>query len=322
MKEKMNLLGYDVGGTKIVVSLGSSDGRLLGSARIENKDTHPEDILPQMVSLSRKLVKDAGMTLKDVRAFGVSCPGPADIPNGIMTAPTNNKYWRNVPLKKYLADNLGIPGVFENDANCGALAEWFFGAGKNCSDFIYLTMSTGIGGGIIAENKLVRGTGFYGGEVGHIVIQLGGRHCNCGMDGCYEAYCGGRAIADRIQEELRNRPDEMLYKLVGGDLDKIDLIVLEKGIRAGDPYSVKLWDEVCLRNAQAFGVLINTFNPRKLVLGTIAWAMGDIFLPKVREYLPRFCWKEMLQDCELVPCALRRDIAAWAGIAAAMYEFR
>ena len=236
-----------------------------------------------------------------------------------MTTPPNNKYWRNVPIKKYLSENLGIEGFFENDANCGALAEGFFGAGKGCRNFIYLTMSTGIGAGIVAEGKLLHGTGFFAGEIGHFIMERNGRKCNCGLNGCYEAYCGGRAISQRIQEELKDRPEHPLIAFAGGKLEDVDLIALEKGVRSGDEYSLKLWDEICLRNAQAYGILINVFNPEKIILGTIAWACGDLFLDPVRKYLPQFCWPEMLSGCEVVPSELRRDIGSYAGIAAAIY---
>ncbi len=318
MSDVFHVLGYDVGGTKLAIGLASSDGRILGKARLDNKDTHPDDILPQLVTIGRKLVADAGLTMSDIRAFGISAPYPADPVNGVMTRPTNNPKWRNVPIRRYLEEALGIPGTFENDANCAALAEWFFGAGRGCEDFIYLTMSTGIGGGIIAANRLVRGRGFYAGEIGHIVIERDGIECACGLRGCYEAYCGGRAIAQRIQRELRDRPDHPMIQLAGGRLEDIDMIVLEKAVRAGDEYAVKFWDDMCRRNAQAFGFLLNTFNPARLVLGTFAWAAGDLFLEPIRRYLPQYAWSQTIADCELVPSELRRDIGYYAGAAAAL----
>ncbi len=318
MTQPCYVIGYDVGGTKLGIGLASTDGKLLGSARLPNKDTRPEDVLPETLRLTRDLLDNAGLSLKDLAAFGVSSPYPADPVNGIMTAPTNNKLWRNVPIRKYYEDNLGIPGCFENDANCGALAEWFFGAGRGCKDFIYLTMSTGIGAGIIAANKLVRGKGFCAGEIGHTVIKTDGRYCNCGLRGCYEAYCGGRAIAMHLQAELRTMPDNMMVKMVNGNLEGIDMVIFEKAVRAGDPYAVEQWDEMSRINAQMFGMLINTFNPEKLVLGTFAYAIGDLFLDPIRKYLPRFAWKQMLDDCELVPSELERDIASCAGAAAAI----
>lgn len=314
------VLGFDIGGTKIGIGLVTVEGKILGSRRIENKDTHPEDILPQLTEAAEAILHENQLAINDVEGFGISAPGPADVANGILTAPPNNKFWRNVPILQYLKDHLGIPGCFENDANCGALAEGFFGAGRGIRDFIYLTMSTGIGGGIVTGGTLVRGTGFYGGEVGHTVLEIhNGRKCGCGMYGCYEAYCSGRNVALYLQDKLKNQPDHMIVQCAGGKVEDIDMLALEKAFRAGDALAAEVWDEMALRNAQAMGTLINTFNPRRLILGTLAWAIGDIYVEPIRQYLPRFCWPEMLKDCELVPSGLRREISAYAGAAAALY---
>ena len=318
MAKASYVVGYDVGGTKLGIGLVSKDGKLAGSARIPNKDTHPEDVLPETIRITRELVEKAGLQMSDLAAFGVSGPFPADPVNGIMTAPPNNPFWRNVPIRKYYEDHLGIPGTFENDANCGALADWFFGAGKGCQDFIYLTMSTGIGGGIIAAGKLVRGRGGCAGEIGHTVVRPDGRYCSCGLRGCYEAYCGGRAVAMHLQAELRKMPDNLMTRMVNGKLEDIDMLVFEKAVRAGDPFAVEQWDEMCQMNAQMFGRLINTFNPERLVLGTFAWAIGDLFMEPVRKYLPKYAWKDMLQLCEIVPSELKREISSYAGAAAAL----
>jgi len=314
------VLGFDIGGTKIGVGLVSTDGKILGSRRIENKDTYPEDILPQLVTAAKEIVQENQLKLTDVAGFGISAPGPADVANGILTAPPNNIHWRNVPILQYLKDQLGIPGFFENDANCGALAEGFFGAGRGVNDFIYLTMSTGIGAGIVTGGTLVRGTGLYGGEVGHTVLEIhSDRKCGCGMYGCYEAYCSGRNIALYLQAKLKDQPDHPIVHFAGGKVENIDMIAVEKAFRAGDPLAAEVWDEMSLRNAQAMGILINTFNPKRLILGTLAWAIGDIYMDPIKKYLPRFCWQEMLKDCELVPSELRRDIGSYAGAAAALY---
>ena len=208
-------------------------------------------MLPWIVAESSKLASAAGVGISDIAAFGISAPFPADAARGIMLRPPNNPKWRNVPILDYLKTHLGIDGCFENDANCGALAEWFFGAGRGCSDFIYLTMSTGIGGGIIASGKLVRGgRALSAGELGHICIELNGRECSCGMKGCYEAYCGGRAVAARMAQELQDQPDSMIMTLAA-EPGKPDMRTLEAAFRANDPYAVKLWQEMSLRNAQA-----------------------------------------------------------------------
>ena len=312
------LLGIDIGGTKIGIGLGDETGRLLGSSYKDNRDTDPAEVLPWIVSEAGRLAADAGITVKDIAAFGISAPFPADAARGIMLRPPNNPKWRNVAILDYLKTNLGINGCFENDANCGALAEWFFGAGRGCTDFIYLTMSTGIGGGIIAAGKLVRGgKALSAGELGHICIQLDGRQCSCGMRGCYEAYCGGRALAARMAEELADKPDSMIMKLAA-EPGKPDMRTLEQAVRANDPYAVKLWEEMSLRNAQAIGAFINAFNPQKIVLGTLAWAVGDLYTQPILKELPRFCWEEPRKACEIVSSELKREISSYAGIAAAL----
>ena len=319
MKNDKLLLGFDIGGTKIGIGLGDASGRIVGSARIENVNTDPGDILPLLVKESKRLAAEAGVGIGEIAAFGISAPFPADAVNGIMTAPPNNPKWRNVPILSYLREQLRIDGCFENDANCGALAEWFFGAGRGCTDLVYLTLSTGIGAGIIASGKLIRGgKTLSGGEVGHVCIQLDGRLCNCGMRGCYEAYCGGRALAQRMRAELADKPDSMIMRLAGGDPAKIDMIALEKAVRAADPYAVALWEEMSIRNAQAFGLLINLLNPQRIVMGTFGWAIGDLFVDPIKKHLPRFCWPEPMADCELVASELRREIGSYAGIAAAL----
>ena len=319
MKKDQVLLGFDVGGTKLGIGLGTASGKILGEYRMSNVNTRPEEVLPHAAAEAVRMIRENGLETKDVAALGISAPFPADAEKGIMLEPPNNPLWRNVPILDYFTKTLNIPGTFENDANCGALAEWFFGAGKGCSNFVYLTMSTGIGGGIIASGRLVRGgKALSAGEIGHMCVQIDGRQCNCGMKGCYEAYAGGRAVALRMREELADKPDSMIMQLAGNDPGKVDLVVLEKAVRANDPYALALWDEMSLRNAQAMGTLINMLNPEKLILGTLAWAVGDLYTDPIKKYLPRFCWKEPMEACEIVCSALKRDISSYAGIAAAL----
>ena len=319
MQKDKILLGFDVGGTKLGIGLGTASGRILGEYRMPNVNTRSEEVLPHIAAEARRMVQENNLQMSDVAAFGISAPFPADAKRGIMLEPPNNPLWRNVPVLEYLTNALGICGTFENDANCGALAEWFFGAGKGCQNFVYLTMSTGIGGGIVASGKLVRGgAALSAGEIGHMCVQINGRKCSCGMSGCYEAYAGGRAVALRMREELAGKPDSMIMQLAGNDLEKVDMIVLEKAVRAQDPYALALWDEIALRNAQAMGMLINALNPEMLILGTLAWAVGDLYTDPIKKYLSRFCWKEPMEACQIVSSQLRRSISSYAGIAAAL----
>lgn len=312
------LLGVDIGGTKIAVCLGTSEGEILASKRIDNAHRSSDDVLPEVIEAGKELMAETGFASSDLAGVGICAPGPMDIPNGVMLNPPNNDGWDNVPVRDILSDAFGVEAFFENDANAGALAEWMFGAGKGADSMLYLTMSTGIGGGVIANGRLLRGACFQAGEIGHTVIDPEGPLCNCGLKGCYEAFCGGRAVAQRLKKELKNQPESLIVKHAGGNVDNIDYLAFEKAARDGDAYAVKLWGEISRRHAQAMGGLINALNPQVIVMGTIAWAAGDFFTEPIKRSLADFCWKEHLNSCEVTVSALGREIGSYAGICAAL----
>lgn len=318
MSEKF-YLGFDIGGTKIGFGIVSENGKLIDGGRLDNQNTDPEEILPYLADQTKKMIANNNIKYENIPSFGISAPGPADIPNGILTAPPNNPYWRNVPIKKYLEDALNLKGYFENDANAAAIAEGYFGAGKGAKDYIYLTMSTGIGAGIVSGGTLIQGKGFFAGEYGHTILHADGRQCNCGLKGCYEAYCGGRAVADDLRRKLKNNPDSAIVK-IAGSLENIDMKALSQAVRENDSFAVEYWDEMIKNNAIAMGGLINIFNPEKLILGTFVWATGDLFLKPLKEYIVNYAWKEMLDQCEITTSALRQDIGYYAGSAVALYN--
>lgn len=311
------VLGYDIGGTKIAVSLGLSDGTLLGSTRIINHNRGPEEVVPEMKAAGKELLDKYGISASDLAAVGIGSPAPMDIDAGLILKPTNMPLWLRVPIRDEMSEFFATKTYFDNDANAGALAEWIFGSGKGCQDMVYVTLSTGIGGGIITNGRMVRGESKLAGEIGHMVLDRNGPECNCGLYGCYEAICGGVALAKRIQRDFAGQPNCRLAVLAGG-LEKIDLIALEKGVREGDEYSVALWDEMCQYNAQAIGILINMLSPKRIVLGTLAWAAGDLFMDPVRKYLPNYCWPSIAQKCELVVSGLGRQIGEYSGLAVAL----
>ena len=194
MNKAFPVLGFDIGGTKIAICLAMSDGTIIATGRVDNKMKTPDEVLPQAVAEGERILASAGISKQELRAIGISSPSPMDFDKGLICNPCNLNGWIDVPIRDYLGKAFETEAFFDNDANGAGLAEWFFGAGKGTQNMIYLTMSTGIGGGIVTNDTLVRGTGFYGGEVGHVVIEANdGRLCGCGHHGCYEAYCGGRS---------------------------------------------------------------------------------------------------------------------------------
>ncbi len=250
MAKPFPILGFDVGGTKVAVSLVLSDGTLVASSRVPNKEREPDDVLPAMVSAGKSLLADAGIPREELKAVGVCTPSPLDFKRGIVMAPPNMKMWKHVPIRDFLAEEFGVRAFFDNDANASGLAEWLFGSGVGVQDMLYLTMSTGIGAGVIANGHLLRGATCDAGEVGHMILDANGPLCNCGLRGCWEAFSGGRAIAQRMQRELADKPNSTIVKLAGS-LENIDMKTLSDAVLANDPYACAVWDGMMERNAQS-----------------------------------------------------------------------
>jgi len=313
--------GIDIGGTKIAVCLADSTGRIIDSKRIKGGTQQPyKTKLPELEHMIHACCKAGGISLKDVRACGVSAPGPLDIPGGTILK-TPNMVWADVPIRDDLARRLGIPVILQNDANGGALAEWFFGAARGCSNFVYLTMSTGIGGGIVTADRLVDGCAGNAGELGHIVLDLNGPECGCGMRGCFEAFCSGRNVQKRLQDLVRGTPEHPLLRQpeVDGDPSKLRFETLREAAARQVPEACELWDEICLRMAQGIGIQMMTFNPELIILGTIFYYAGDMLMTPVKECLKRFAWSQMREPCRLELPGLGEKIGELAGIAVALY---
>lgn len=312
------LLGVDIGGTKVAVSIGSNEGDLIDSCRIDNYERRSEDVIPEIIQACRSLIHNYKQ-LGAVRALGIGAPGPIDIPKGLILNPYNLPYWRDIPIQKILTEALNIPIFFDNDANAAGIAEWRFGSGKGCTDMIYISLSTGIGGGIIVNNHPLRGATFEGAEM-HFSLDPNGPMCACGIKGCYEAFCGGRAVAKRVQQEIVHHPESILPQLVHGNLSDIDMRVIVSGVVKNDRYAQGVWDQVCFRNAQAIGGLITLFNPQCVVLGTLANATGDLFMTPFMHYLPQFVPYGKL-NCKITTSALGCQLGELSGIALALSEY-
>ena len=318
-EELMNVLGIDIGGTKIAICIADQHGHVRASQRLASGATAPyQQVLPQIIGLARQLMAETGLA-GSITACGICAPGPLDMVGGrIMKSP--NMAWDAVPIRDDLAKALGLPVFMDNDANAGVLAEWFFGCAKGKKDVIYLTMSTGVGGGIIANGRLVAGASGIGGELGHLVLDVNGPICGCGQLGCLEAYCGGRNVALRLQDALRYRQDHALMRLpeVNGNLENLNFQTVRDGAKLGIPLAMAMWDEICLRLAQGIGLCMATFNPEMIILGTAAFYAGDFMLQPVLAYLPKFAWKEFRSACEVCITVLGPKVGELAGASVAL----
>jgi glucokinase len=203
--------------------------------------------------------------------------------------------------------------ALENDANAAALAEWRFGAGRGRRNVVYLTMSTGIGGGLILDGRLYRGHRSAAGEIGHIPLEQAGTRCACGLRGCFEAYAGGGAWARRLQEIA---PDSSRVVELAGGRALVTPRHVVAAAHAGDAFALAELDRWCDVVARGIAVLAFTLAPERVILGTIAVAAGEelCFAP-LRERVRARVWPILGDDLEIVPAALGDEVADLAGLA-------
>jgi len=218
-----------------------------------------------------------------VAAVGISSGGPLDPETGVVMAPLNLPDWIDVPLGDLARAEFGIPAVLVNDATAGMLAEHRYGAARGADIALYLTISTGVGGGAVVHGRLHRGSAGNGGEFGHVMVRPGGRRCTCGRLGCLEAYASGTSIAARARDALA-KPGAT------SSLAALPVVGAEQVVaaaRAGDPLAVGLWTETTDVIGQAITDLVNTFEPEVVVLGGGVTRAGDFLIQPVRDTVAR-----------------------------------
>ena len=274
------VLALDVGGTKLAAGVVSGDGRVRSMATIPSRSEEgPDAMIARLVALGRSMVPAAGMDLSAIRAIGIACGGPLDPSSGIVQEPPNLPGWHDVPIVDIVSAAFDRPTVLDNDATAGALAEWWFGAGRGGSvrDLIYLTISTGIGGGLILDGRVYRGQAENAGELGHLTVDYRGRPCGCGRRGCLEAYASGSSIARRAREALE---DGAASSLAG--LPAVTAEDVAEAAAAGDPLAARIWDETTEILGSALANILDVFNPELVVLGGGVTRAGAQLLDPVR----------------------------------------
>jgi glucokinase len=313
-------LGIDVGATKTHVALGRADGTVLGESYLERWTSG--DVgrdLDTLVERARGVLDAAGVSVRALAAIGVSAPGPLDPASGVVRDAPNLPGWHEVPICEHFERAFGRPVRLENDANAAALAEWRFGAGRGSRAFAFLTMSTGVGAGLVLDGRLYRGARFGAGELGHGPLVAGGRLCACGIRGCLEAYTGGAALAARMREDVAEGVETKIAELAGGDPAKIDARLWIAALRAGDAYARRLREEYLERLAQALALLVIGLDVDRVALGTIVARNPDLFLDDLRARFAAQVWPR-LRDTRIEAGELGERLPVYAGLCTALLE--
>ena len=310
-----HVIGIDIGGTKLATVVADKDGNILQKVRkLTESEKGPRHAVELILSMVDEVLDLAGLRREDISGIGVSCGGPLDTKTGIIYSPPNLPGWDALPLKEMIESEFHIPTVIENDANASALAEARFGGGRGYDYVLYMTMSTGIGGGIVANGEIYHGANDSAGEVGHQILLPDGPLCGCGQYGCLEALCSGPAIARRAQEAIAAQPHTGILALADGQIDSVRSEHVLQAARDGDALAIALVEETAYYMGWGIANLVNILNPEIVLLGTIAVAAGDLLLDPIRRTVTEIAMQRPLEIVKIMPAELGDAIGDLAAI--------
>ena len=301
-----NVVGVDMGGTKILSAVIDAEGNILGTAKVSTKaEERTSVVIGRIAGSIEKAISKSNVDKASIQAIGIGAPGPLDPETGVVIfAP--NLGWRDVPLKAELEGRTGLPTFVDNDVNVGTLGEHAFGAAQGVENVVGIFVGTGIGGGIILNGELFHGASKTAGEVGHIIVKAGGPRCGCGTRGCLEAIASRTAMAKQFRKAIEKKGKKsVLTKLTDGDLSVIRSGVLVKAIRAKDKLTLKVFKKVTRYLGIGVGSIVNFLNPDMIVLGGgVVEALDDTFIDNIRTYAEKYALPDTLSGVQIVRAKL------------------
>ena len=312
-------LAVDLGGTKLLVGIVDQRGGVLAQERIATPQDGPESVARAIRGLAQGLRRSLSPGTAPLAGVGVAVAGPTDHGRGVVYDPPNIKGWGSeTPFGPLLASELNETVHLENDANAAALGEVWVGAGRGVRDLVYITVSTGIGGGLVFGGRLYRGATGTAGEVGHMIVDPDGPLCHCGNRGCLEVLASGTAIARQAQEAVA-RGDRTALQRFAGRPEDITAGTVAEAAQAGDALSVDLYRRAGARIGLVLSNFMALLNPAMIIVGGGVSKTGDLLFRPLREAIGARVYPRPSRIVKLVPAALGDD-AGIIGAAALIYH--
>jgi glucokinase len=305
-------IGVDIGGTKIAAGLVTDKGRLvecLVVPTLADKELKPS--LGQVFHVVERLVRKAGGKER-IEGIGICSPGPLNPKTGVVLTPPNLPAWRHVPLAAMVSERFGLPALLENDANAAGLAEALIGAAVDYRDIFYVTISTGIGTGIIIEKKIYHGKNGIAGEGGHVPIDYRSPYvCGCGMRGCIEALAAGPGMARRARvllEQEHARPS-LLRQVVNGNTAAITPKLIAEAARRKDSVATTILDETGFYLGVWLGAMVSVLDPEAIVIGGGVAQIGKPLFDRIRKTVPQYTINhDAARTLPILPAKLKTNV--------------
>jgi glucokinase len=294
----------DLGGTKVRALIADLEANVRGEHFQSTGAGDGRDaVIDRMAQALDEAATKAGVSSDSLRAVGLASPGALDLVHGLVYDAPQLPGWDGVPIVEVLRDRFGVPVLLENDANAAAIGENRFGAGRGTRYMVYLTISTGVGGGIIVDGKVYHGATGAAGELGHMMVWPNGPLCMCGQRGCLEGIASGTGIAWRAQAlvDAGKAPGLARVKQERGDLDAHEVA---NAARSQDPDAIAIWEETGFYLGIALANYVNIFNPEAIVLGGGVMAEADLFYQRAEQTMLETARHEPLKHVRLLQAEL------------------
>lgn len=311
----------DLGGTNVRSIVATLDGEIRADDKRESRAADGlEACLATVEASLHQACTEAGVAAKGLGAIGLDTPGWVDVHEGVVPAAPQLPGWHNTPIVRIMTERFGARVLLENDANAGALGENTFGAGRGARQMVYITVSTGVGGGIIADGKLYGGARGSAGEIGHTIIDPAGPRCGCGNHGCLEALASGTAIAKRGSEVLARGEAPTLQRLVAGR-DRVTAALVAEAADAGDRACAEIYTEAGRFLGLALANLVNLLSPEAIVIGGGVSRSHHLFLPQAENTMRALALGEPLKHVRLALAELGDSAGVMGMIARLRQEY-
>lgn len=313
----MYYVGIDLGGTNIKAGIVDGQGKILAEAFCKTQAQRPyQDIVRDMAGCVMQALKNAKMTTDDILSVGIGIPGYANQKTGTGAFCTNLG-WYDVPLQAEIRKYFDLHIAIDNDATVAGYAESIAGVSKDAESSVFLTLGTGVGGGIVIHGRPWSGAHGIGSEVGHMTLSVDGVPCNCGNNGCMEKYTSATAIIRMARQACMTYPDSAMMLRAEGNLNRINAKTVIDAAKANDRAALEVFDEYCKYLAIAINNIIAFLDPEMIVLGGGVSHAGNFLLEKVKAKVPRYLLYKTLPYPEICLASLGNEAGM---IGAAMLE--
>ncbi len=303
----MYYVGIDLGGTNIKAGIVDGQGKILAEAFCKTQAQRPyQDIVRDMAGCVMQALKNAKMTTDDILSVGIGIPGYANQKTGTGAFCTNLG-WYDVPLQAEIRKYFDLHIAIDNDATVAGYAESIAGVSKDAESSVFLTLGTGVGGGIVIHGRPWSGAHGIGSEVGHMTLSVDGVPCNCGNNGCMEKYTSATAIIRMARQACMTYPDSAMMLRAEGDLNRINAKTVIDAAKANDRAALEVFDEYCKYLAIAINNIIAFLDPEMIVLGGGVSHAGNFLLEKVKAKVPRYLLYKTLPYPEICLASLGNE---------------